>query len=215
MATTLAATEQRSRTSLGLALLGLAGVLLVVLAIGWYGAAAGYVHAERLDHPTVLTLAAGAAATVGLGLLLRGTALTVVVLIGLGATTLGCAALFALVSVFSASTWDDPAVVVTSPDGSLTTRVLTTGLSESYVLQVRQNDRGLRSRVIDLGCLDADANSLRALRWEGDELVADTSAGSIAITVPAPDSDRPVAWREVLDATLGEGAVGPVTLEEC
>lgn len=213
MATTLAATEQRAHTPLGLALLGLAGALLAVLAIGWYGAAAGYVHAERLDHPTALTLAAGAAATVGLGLLLRGAVRTVVVLIGLGATTLGCAGLFALVSVFSASTWDDAAVVVTSPDGSLTTRVLLDGIVDPiYRVQVQQTDHGLLSRVVELGCINGESHRLQSLRWEGDELVAETSAGSIAITVPDPDSDRPVAWREVPGATLDEGAV---TLEEC
>lgn len=214
MATTLTATARRSPVALGVSLLGLAAALLVVLAIGWYGAGAGYAHAERLDHPVTLTLAAGAAATVGLGLLVRGVVRAIVVLVGIGGT-LGCAGLFALLSFFAPSTLDREELTVTSPDGALTTRVLYTGLSESYVVQVRQNDHGLRSRVVELGCLDADGNSLVALRWEGADLIASTPNGSIAITVPTTGSDRPATWRGIPDATPDEGAVGPVALEEC
>lgn len=185
--------------------------LLAFAALGRVGASAGYVWSDRLlDHPIILGGAGLVLGTIGAARALPGLARAAAIVAGTAVVVVWCG-WFTLQGAFSPSPWQQGRAA--NRDGTLESEVLLAGIVDPiYVIRVEQTDRGPWSRSFLAGCIDGDALSLTGLRWQGSELIADTSAGSIAIAV-GPDG-RPGTWRTV-DPTVDEGAVGPVTLDAC
>ncbi len=202
------------KRAVGISLIG-AAVLLVAASLGGLLAAeAGYVWVDRrLNHPMILGATAGLLGVLGAVQLFRGLLRALALVMCVSATAIW-GAWFALVTAFcSPSSWAG-GPDVSNPEGTLRARVLLAGMVDPiYVIRIEQTDRGPLNRSLVAGCINGDGLALQELRWEGQSLIADTSAGAIAITV-ATDG-RGAGWQSVADATQYEGAGGPVRLEAC
>lgn len=118
---------------------------------------------------------------------------------------------FSLVAIFSPSPWTE--LDVSNQAGTLKARVFLTGVEEMDIIRIQQTDRGLLSRSFVAGCISSDAFGLDELRWEGSSLIADTSSGSIAITVS--NDGHAGEWHQVADATIDEQGEEQISLDAC
>jgi hypothetical protein len=202
----------RQRTA-GTSLIGLAAALIATSFIGLLGADAGYVWPDRLlNHPITLGLTAGLLGVLGAIQLFRGLLCAIALVICVSATAIW-GAWFALEAAFSPSAWPG-GPDVSNRAGTLRSQVLLAGMVDPiYMIRIEQTDRGPLNRAFVAGCINGDSLALRELRWEGSSLIADTSAGAIAITVS--DQGRPGVWHPVAGTTRHKRGGGRVRLEAC
>jgi hypothetical protein len=197
----------------GIGLIVLAAVLMAACCVGVLADTAGYVWPGRLlNHPIIFGAAAGLLGVLSAVRLFRGLLCAIAIVMCLSATAIW-GAWFALMAAFSPSAWAG-GPDVSNQAGTLRARVFLAGIVDPiYLIRIEQTDRGPLNRALVSGCINGDALVLQELRWQGSSLIADTSAGAIAITV-ATDG-RAAGWHSIADDTRDEGASGRVRLEEC
>ena len=203
--------DQVNRARLGLVLVGIGGLLAVWCGLGVAGTAAGFLLAERLNHPILLGLAAGVLLTAGAVLRLGGAWRAWVILAG-AIATFAWTGHAALQNVFAPA---DAGVryEVVNADGSLRAHVLLTGIVDPvYLVRIEQTDRGALDRFFVAGCIDGDALDLGSLRWDGDQLVALTDLGDLAMQVSGNGHVR--SWH-LVEGTGGSPSEGYASLDDC
>ena len=195
----------------GLTLVGLAAVLIALSGVGLNATNAGYIWADRLlNHPILFGIAAGVLAALGAAQLFGGFFRVLLILFCVAGTAIWVV-WFSFAAVFSPTPWKE--LDVPNQADTLKARVFLTGVEEMYLIRIEQTDRGPLSRSFVAGCINGDSVGLDELRWEGSSLIADTSGGSISVTVT--DDGHAGEWRQVADTTIGEQGEEQISLDAC